>query len=498
MKTLIFVLLIGAGILPPIAQNLLYSVFIIFADGFLLYWFVSHFYRRYTEILLDKAEYELGNFVKNVVYSLQEYAASKQVILKVETDFKYASVWIDPGKISPVIKEFVKNAIDLTEMAECVTFTISINSGYWEIKTKAPANREPGKCYKCKQYQLFHRQTALECKFAKGSLCQKLLKLCKGKILLNNSESMLTLRFPVTCLPHAVSQHPETCIGENHVDQKIDAFFCKPLTQRNSLNPIVVLVESDEFLRSYLEACLAENYVIKSFGSGTEVLAYLREEHTDLVVCNIQLQGMGGDELSLQLKKTSVIPVLLYSSSMCKDQRIQRENSLADIFWRVPFDIEDLKIEMSVLIKNSRLLRKSFLKEIFGEPFIEMRSVRAFNGMDYDLINRVKDIIVKNLEREDFTINDIAAELGMSRSSFFKKWKPLTGEGPSYLISRIRLEKAHELLESGNYKVADILSMIGRNNGKTFRESYKKHFGVTPLESKKEGMKILFQNDSTK
>lgn len=105
---------------------------------------------------------------------------------------------------------------------------------------------------------------------------------------------------------------------------------------------------------------------------------------------------------------------------------------------------------MNVLIRNNRFLRKSFLERIFGKKFLEVGEDKISDEENYDLINQVKEFILRNIDKENLTIDEIASELYMSRTAFFTKWKALTGEAPKYLIYRIRMEKARELLESGN------------------------------------------------
>lgn len=102
---------------------------------------------------------------------------------------------------------------------------------------------------------------------------------------------------------------------------------------------------------------------------------------------------------------------------------------------------------------------------------------------NYGLINQVKEFILKNIDKENLTIDEIASELYMSRTAFFTKWKALTGEAPKYLIYRIRMEKARELLESGKYSVNVLPEMIGLKSLKNFRHKYKEYFGITPSES---------------
>ena len=95
---------------------------------------------------------------------------------------------------------------------------------------------------------------------------------------------------------------------------------------------------------------------------------------------------------------------------------------------------------------------------------------------NYIFINLVKDFILKNIDQENLTIDEVASELCMSRTTFFNKWKSLTGEAPKYFIYRIRMEKARELLESGRYSVNVVPEMIGLRNLKNFRHKYKRIF----------------------
>ena len=162
------------------------------------------------------------------------------------------------------------------------------------------------------------------------------------------------------------------------------------------------------------------------------------------------------------------------------NQDYKRNASLADTFLYMPFNIENLKIEKSVLIKNYRFLRKSFLQKIFGEKFLETDIEEMPEEDNYQLINKVKKFILDN---ESLKIGHIASETGISRTKFFIKWKFLTGEAPIEFMTRIRMEKARELLESGKYRIQEIPEMVGLKDVKNFRNKYKKHFGIAPSET---------------
>lgn len=255
----------------------------------------------------------------------------------------------------------------------------------------------------------------------------------------------------------------------------------------NSRKAMVVLAESNDDSRSYLESYLSEEYIIKSFGDGIEALAYIERNKPDLIMCNMELNGMSGVELSSRLKtsyKTSIIPVILYGTHTANEHRSKRMASLADIFLHMPLDVEDLKIEMAVLIKNKRLLWKAFLQVIFGEKFVVTEEV--IQTANTNLVNQVKDIVLQMLEGRMNTkikISDIAREIGMSQSCLHSKWTSTTSSPLKQFVIRIQLEKAREWLESGLFQVQDVSRMLCWNSEKNFRNLYKKHFGITPSQS---------------
>ena len=435
---------------------------------------------------IDIAEYELGYFLKDRVNSLKDHAANKQVKLKVKTEFHYASAWIDQSKISPVIDKFIKNAIDYTEPKKTIILSISLSTEHWKISINNFENRKLIQCYKCKRHPLLKRKEELEYDFAKSIFCKKLTELCNGKILINHLNHNVSLNFPLKHSYKNVPERPRIHINENQEEKKIDNLFHKIPPQRGSTKPTIIIADSNENFRFYLEAHLSKDYIIKSFENGSEVLESIKEEHPDLIISDTVLHGMSGNELSSRLKTsgdTSIIPIILYGSHIDIDRRYKRETSLADTFLYIPFHIEDLKIEITVLIRNSRFLRKAFLQQIFGEQFIRIQTTKNLDNANCTFINKVKEFILENIDREDLTIDDIASQLCMSRTAFYNEWKLLTGEAPKFFIYRIRMEKARELLESGKCPVNVVPEMIGLRNLKNFRNRYKEYFKITPCKS---------------
>lgn len=430
------------------------------------------------------AEHEIGAFMRKKVSFLQSHVAGLQMKLDLVPDFDYASAWFDPGKISPVIDRFVLSVIECSLPETHLSMQVSLKGDYWAIRIKDTGNKRFLKC--CRWYSsrlpilrpLHGKQYGMG-----GVFFDKLMNICDGKILTLEKEALL--RFPIRCSCAVSGGYTSLNIPDTFQVNESEMAFHGFSKKKNMDRPLVILADNDKGFRDYLEKRLSECFVVRSFDDGQEALEVICEEYPDLVICDIMLKGMSGEELSSKLKTswdTSFIPVILMGSHIDVKRREKRCSSQADLFVCKPFNLEDLKVEISILINNSRFLRKTFLQKVFGEDFLTKPMERAQQDANLAFLNEVKLYIMENMDKEDLTVDDIASRMCMSRTTFYNKWKLLTGEAPKYLISRIRMEKARELLESGKFSVTVVAEMVGMRNLKNFRGRYKEYFGKTPKE----------------
>lgn len=430
------------------------------------------------------AEHEIGAFMRKKVSFLQSHVAGLQMKLDLVPDFDYASAWFDPGKISPVIDRFVLSAIECSLPETHLSMQVSLKGDYWAIRIKDTGNKRFLKC--CRWYSsrlpilrpLHGKQYGMG-----GVFFDKLMNMCDGKILTLEKEALL--RFPIRCSCAVSGGYTSLNIPDTFQVNESEIAFHGFSKKKNMDRPLVILADNDKGFKDYLEKRLSECFVVRSFDDGQEALEVICEEYPDLVICDIMLKGMSGEELSSKLKTsrdTSFIPVILMGAHIDVKRREKRCSSQADLFVCKPFNLEDLKVEISILINNSRFLRKTFLQKVFGEDFLTKPMERAQQDANLAFLNEVKLYIMENMDKEDLTVDDIASRMCMSRTTFYNKWKLLTGEAPKYLISRIRMEKARELLESGKFSVTMVAEMVGMRNMKNFRGRYKEYFGKTPKE----------------
>lgn len=430
------------------------------------------------------AEHEIGAFMRKKVSFLQSHVAGLQMKLDLVPDFDYASAWFDPGKISPVIDRFVLSAIECSLPETHLSMQVSLKGDYWAIRIKDTGNKRFLKC--CRWYSsrlpilrpLHGKQYGMG-----GVFFDKLMNISDGKILTLEKEALL--RFPIRCSCAVSGGYTSLNIPDTFQVNESEIAFHGFSKKKNMDRPLVILADNDKGFKDYLEKRLSECFVVRSFDDGQEALEVICEEYPDLVICDIMLKGMSGEELSSKLKTsrdTSFIPVILMGAHIDVKRREKRCSSQADLFVCKPFNLEDLKVEISILINNSRFLRKTFLQKVFGEDFLTKPMERAQQDANLAFLNEVKLYIMENMDKEDLTVDDIASRMCMSRTTFYNKWKLLTGEAPKYLISRIRMEKARELLESGKFSVTMVAEMVGMRNLKNFRGRYKEYFGKTPKE----------------
>ncbi len=100
--------------------------------------------------------------------------------------------------------------------------------------------------------------------------------------------------------------------------------------------------------------------------------------------------------------------------------------------------------------------------------------------LESKFLTKFYEIIEQNISNIDFEFENIGDELCYSRVQVYRKVKALTGESPSKLLRKARLERAKQLLHTTDKPIADIAFEVGFSAPSYFSKSYKDHFGVLP------------------
>ena len=247
--------------------------------------------------------------------------------------------------------------------------------------------------------------------------------------------------------------------------------------------PSILFVEDDPAMMEYLLGAFGDSFDTLCAVDGTAALEHALAGNPDLVISDIVMPGMNGFELCRTLKssvETSHIPVILLTAMDDRVSIIQGLESGADDYISKPFDMSVLRVRVRNILSGRELLRESILRK-GSAPKEDKEGEPAYpNRLDQEFMDRLVKYLEDNLSDYTISINDVCREVGMSRTTLFKKIKSLTGLGPNDYIRTYRLNRAKELLSLHEHNVSEVSDMVGFSDSKYFSVCFKKQFGISP------------------
>jgi AraC-like DNA-binding protein len=109
----------------------------------------------------------------------------------------------------------------------------------------------------------------------------------------------------------------------------------------------------------------------------------------------------------------------------------------------------------------------------------------TLHSMDDQFLIKINQLIDENLSNEQFSVEDLARGVGLSRSMLHRKLIKLTGKSASDLITEKRLLLAKELLENNVATASEIAYKVGFNSPSYFTKVFKSYFHVSPGDVRK-------------
>ncbi|WP_435522853.1 helix-turn-helix domain-containing protein [Chryseobacterium indoltheticum] len=109
----------------------------------------------------------------------------------------------------------------------------------------------------------------------------------------------------------------------------------------------------------------------------------------------------------------------------------------------------------------------------------ETKQTDPTENIHQEFLNRIYEIIDENLDDNNFSVDELASELSMSRTSLHRKVKMMFNVPTGEIIKIYRLKKAAQFLKQ-NYSVSEVAYMTGFNTPSYFTKCFKEYFGKTP------------------
>lgn len=441
------------------------------------------------------AEYELNTYIKEIYNIFRTYAAIKHISFRYESNFSYMNVWFDKEKMDSILKNVISNALKYTPEKGDILISVYDIGNTWRLEIKDNGIGIPAKEQR-KLFKMHFRGTNAINSKTTGSgiglmLVRKLVNLHNGKIHIESTEHQgTTIRIT---LPKDKEQfkHFTLAIKEKKSAYELDVPITPSertdsfLTEDKDKLQRILIVEDNDELRNYLLQSFSPNYNVQVCGNGKEALAIVKQFWPELILSDIMMPEMRGDELCTAIKsdiETSHIPILLLTALGDEKNILEGLQIGADEYIVKPFSINILKASIANLLANRALLRKKYADLEINAAEEEPPTATCSNSLDWIFMSNVKKNIEDNIDNPDFTVDTLCSLLNMSRTSFYNKLKALTAQAPADFVRNIRLKHAANLLKEGKYSITEVAERTGFCDGKYFREVFKKYFNVSPSQ----------------
>ena len=400
-----------------------------------------------------------------------------------------------PRTYATVPENVISNALKYTPQNGDILISVYDMKSSWRLEVKDNGIGIPAKEQR-KLFKMHFRGTnAINSKITGSGiglmLVRKLVSLHNGKIYIESTECQgSTVRI---ILPKEKEQFKNFTLSVK--DKKT---FYEPdvptvplklagelRTEDNDKLHRILIVEDNDELRNYLFQSFSPIYNVQVCNNGKEALTIVKQFWPGLILSDIMMPEMRGDELCIAIKndiETSHIPVVLLTALGDEKNILEGLHIGADEYIVKPFSINILKASIANLLANRALLRKRYANLEINTEEEPSTTTTCSNSLDWKFMSNVKRHIEENMDNPDFTVDVLCSLLNMSRTSFYSKLKALTGQAPADFVRNIRLKHAAELLKEGKYSVTEVAERTGFCDGKYFREVFKKYFNVSPSQ----------------
>ena len=171
----------------------------------------------------------------------------------------------------------------------------------------------------------------------------------------------------------------------------------------------------------------------------------------------------------------SHIPFIILTARTDAETHIEGLETGADDYIEKPFDSKVFITRLHGLLEN-----RERMKEHIVHKTETPRTKNDLTITDRKFLEDVNKIIENRLSEAGFSVEKLSNEMNMSRSTFYRKFKSLTGLSAADYLRKIRLNKASKYLKQKNIPASQVAEMVGFQSTAHFRKCFKNEFGKTP------------------
>ena len=433
------------------------------------------------ELKLHPKSGDIIKFIKEISFSFSDVAEKKNIAFVFDSEIEVLETRFDHDKIERILFNLLSNSFKFTSEGGHVSVLVTLTDNklkkkqFVEIKVIDSGIGIPQE----KQDKIFERffqndvpGTMVNQGSGIGlSITKEFVKLHGGDIKVE-SEPGEGSCFTVT-LPLTVS---EKLIQDSFV--KNDDLVLNHDSKASGKKLTVLLVEDNDDFRFYLKDNLKECFHIIEASNGKEGWQKALALHPNLVVSDISMPEMDGIALCRKIKldpRTSHLPVVLLTALTGEEQQLKGLETGAADYLTKPFNFEILLSKIKNILSQQESMRKTYQKQVEVKP-----SDIVVESPDEVFIQKILQVVEKNISNPDFSVEELSSEMYMSRVTLYKKILAITGQTPVEFIRVVRIKRAAQLLEKGHLTISQVGYKVGFKSQKYFVRSFKAEFNMLP------------------
>jgi len=408
----------------------------------------------------------LENVVADVLTLVSESASRKSITISSKSTCK-SNAWVDPRMVTAVIRNVVINSIKYTEDDGKIWVRISENEQdiICEIEDTGIGMEQEyiDKIMSTTDLVAENYQTGFGI-----MICKSFITRNKGRLDITsviNKGTTFRIFFPKgnTITAKDIIVKP----------QEIEL-----IAEKANAELSMLIIDDNKDIIGYLGEEFADSYSVYGAYDGKKGLQIAHNVVPDIVICDVNMPIIDGLTFCKMIKADSLtchIPIILISAKSLQIDQIEGLKSGADDYVTKPFDIGVLKQKVNTIITNRQLLSKS-LKSAKSTSEIGLLP----ESYSDKITNEATSLIMQNISNPNFSVDELAKQLCLSRSQLYRKFVSVLGQTPKEYILTIKFQKAIEMLKTKKYRIADIAYELGFTDSHYFSICFTQRFGVSP------------------
>lgn len=434
----------------------------------------------YSKLKIQKCK--LDEWITNIVKDFTEEARQKGICIKLQMTTDIEEVWFDKQKCHTVLSNLLMNALKFSMPESCIT----INTRKLENKVRISVVDEGIGIQDSDITNLFTR-------FYKGNHKEKgsgfglyyaktIMEMHGGDIgTYNNTDKGATFYLELPLLDINEKAEATKLLQKEApiVNTTQDLHF-------DCTGKTILIVEDEKELREYLIESFTETFKkVYAADNAISALETCRKKQPSIIVSDVMMPQMDGFELCRQIKndiRISHIPVILLTARYDQTGITTGYKSGADSYIPKPFDLAFLKVVVGNILKNREKIHSQYVTVTGSLSLLDLTNSKA----DEDFMKKINAVIHENLSDEEFSVQQLADAMIVSRSSLYSKIKIITGMGVNDYIKRLRIEQAMSLLVNTNLNINEISCEVGFTYPRYFSSTFKSMTGMTPKQFRNE------------